>query len=87
MDNQTIIESYREAKPNTKKSDSEIIELYVSDDEGGFINELAAQSCPSYYETDDFDFRIFERDYGVYTCFFERIVCVETLDYLIFKRC
>ena len=87
MDNKTIIESYKEAKPNTNKTDNEIIELYVSDDEGGFINELAQKSCPSYYETDDFDFDIFEKDYGVYTCFFEKIVCVETLDFLIFERC
>ena len=46
MDNKTIIESYKEAKPNTNKTDNEIIELYVSDDEGGFINELAQKSCP-----------------------------------------
>tara|TARA_R100000234_G_scaffold23785_1_gene13618 strand:+ start:1755 stop:2129 length:375 start_codon:yes stop_codon:yes gene_type:complete len=68
------------------KTDEEILDSFVSDDEGKFINELAEKRDPEYYNSDNFDFDIYERDNAIYTGEFEKIPCIETGKFLIFRR-
>ena len=68
------------------KTDEEILDSFVSDDEGKFINELAEKRDPEYYNSDNFDFDTYERDNAIYTGEFEKIPCIETGKFLIFRR-
>ena len=68
------------------KTDKEILDSFVSDDEGKFINELAEKRDPEYYNSDNFDFDTYERDNAIYTGEFEKIPCIETGKFLIFRR-
>ena len=70
-------------------SDDEIFDLFESDDEGKFINEWAEKLDPEYYNSDDFDFDLFEEIHEIYTKNWEKIPRIDSsseYDRLIFRQ-
>ena len=85
-----IIESYKEAKFDIDHlTDEEIFDLFESDDEGKFINEWSEKLDPEYYNSDDFDFDLFEEIHEIYTKNWEKIPRIDSsseYDRLIFRQ-